>query len=132
MVTAVDTSVILDVVCNQAPWADASERAVQAAMAAGRLIVSECVVAELQPALGAKRTQALMADWGMRFVPSSEKSAILAGAIFARYRARGGTARAIVPDFLIGAHAQVHADRLLARDRGYLRDYFSGLRVIAP
>lgn len=132
MVTALDTSVILDVVCNQAPWADAAERAVRAAMAAGTLIVCECVVAELQPALGAKRTQALMEDWGIRFVPSSEKSAILAGTIFARYKARGGTARTIVADFLIGAHAQVYADRLLARDRGYLRDYFTGLRVVAP
>ena len=35
-------------------------------------------------------------------------------------------------DFLIGAHAQTQADRLVARDRGFLRDYFSSLELLDP
>ena len=72
----------------------------------------------------------MLRDLGIEFVPGSEAAAVLAGQHFARYLERGETTGRVVPDFLIGAHAQVHADRLLARDRGYLRDYFSKLTVI--
>lgn len=74
----------------------------------------------------------LMESWGLFFDPSDLDVALLAGKNFRLYLDRGGTHRRVVPDFLIGAHALKRANRILARDRGYLRDYFPELVVIYP
>ncbi|MFN2519768.1 MAG: hypothetical protein ABR525_01845 [Candidatus Limnocylindria bacterium] len=38
----------------------------------------------------------------------------------------------IVAHFLVGAHAQMQADRLLTRDRGFCGAYFRALRIFDP
>ena len=134
MISAIDSSVVLDVLAGGAAEAERSLAAIRKASLEGRLIVSESVVAEIRPVFGDRdRFEEFMHDWGLEFVPSSFQSALLAGEMLARLlsRKRERTGR-ILADFLIGAHAQIHAERLLARDRGYLRDYFTELTVWDP
>ena len=133
MISAVDSSVILDVVTDDQTHAGASEELLREASAKGQLVVCECVIAEIYPAFdGARSFEEFLGDWQLEFVPSSHRSAAMAGSHFAAYLSRGGRQGRIVADFLIGAHAKLHAGRLLARDRGFLRDYFADLAVVGP
>jgi len=61
-----------------------------------------------------------------------EESALLAGKIFRTYRNEGGPRTAILPDFLIAAHASTQADALATDDRGYLRAYFPSIKLLKP
>src|SRR6266478_2259115 len=132
MLTAVDSSVLLDVLTD-APHADSSERELRKAASEGGLIISECVLAEIRTAL-ANRTEVdeFLADWQLRFVPSSEESALLAGEIFAAYLRRRSKQGRIIADFLIGANARVNADSMLERARVYLLFYFPSLSLLVP
>jgi predicted nucleic acid-binding protein len=133
MISAVDSSVILDVLTDSRAFAAAGIAALREAAQQGKLIVCECVCAEVYPAIGDRRRfKDFLTEWQLQFVPSTEDTALRAGEMFAAYlkRSRGGGK--VVADFLIAAHAVVHADRLIARDRGYFRDYFRELRVVDP
>lgn len=129
MLTAVDTCVILDVLTNDPRHADASVAALQQARREGALILGETVLAEIVPAIPKGALHEFMADWQLAFQPSTQQVAELAGEKLRTYLTRGGKAGRVVADFLVGAHAEIHARRLLTRDRGYYRDYFKRLKI---
>ena len=132
MVTAVDTSVLLDVLLNDPQHASGSMAALHRAAAEGSLAICDAVLAEIVPVLAATDIPQFLADWKLAFLPSTQPVAVLAGEMFRVYLDRGGKRGRVVPDFLIASHAQQLADRLLARDRGYYREYFKQLNLWDP
>lgn len=132
MRTAVDTSVLLDLLSPNLEISARSESALHEALGLGELIVCEVVIAELGPALMGRSLGEFMQDWGITFVPSTFEVAELAARAFKKYLSRGGRRGRVVADFLIGAHAKLLSDQLLTTDLGFQRDYFSGLRLRMP
>lgn len=133
MITSIDTSVILDVLTDNPEFSRISGQAIRKARSEGKLVICDAVLAELCPALNSiNEVENLLSDWQIEFSPLLKESALLAGTMNKNYLERRGSAKRVLPDFLIAAHASLQADRLLARDRGYYRDYFSELTLWDP
>ena len=130
--TALDSSVVLDILTDDPRWAGGSVAAVRTAIASGSLIIGEGALAEITPALPEGDMTHFLAEWNIQFVPSTQASAQSAGEMMRRYLGRTAAPKRVMADFLIGSHAACHAGRLLARDRGYYRDYFDGLVIVDP
>ncbi|HSN31300.1 MAG TPA: type II toxin-antitoxin system VapC family toxin [Ideonella sp.] len=130
---AVDSSVLLDVLTDDARFADASEACLGDALAGGDLVVCDAVVAEVQTMLETRDTaMETLTQLGLRYLPTSEQAAVRAGHMQRRFRDRGGRRERVVADFLIGAHALLQCNALITRDDAFFRDYFKGLKVIVP
>lgn len=154
MITAVDTNILLDVLVSGAPHGDYSEEALTSALRAGATVISEVVYAELAAHFPThEELDHFLVDTGIRSLASGPEALYLAGRMWQDYlrgrldslacpscgesndvRCSGCGARLtprqhVVADFLIGAHATMHSDRLLTRDRGYYRRYFLGLQL---
>jgi predicted nucleic acid-binding protein len=132
MVTAVDTSVLIDVLVRDPHFGEVSKTALRKASSEGSLVICETVLAEVTPALRKDDVLTFLSDWNLTFVPSSQESSILAGNMYRLFLQRGGKDQRVIADFIIGAHAQFQSQRLLARDRGYYRDYFKSLKLWDP
>jgi len=133
MITAVDTSVLIDVFAADPRFVTASQQALRKAIREGSILACAVVWAELRP-LFDKRAKLVdsMRTLGAEFSGIDRDAALLAGETWRRYRASGGSRERLIPDFLIAAHAKTRADRLLTRDRGFYRAWFKTLKLIEP
>ncbi|MET3792887.1 type II toxin-antitoxin system VapC family toxin [Aquamicrobium terrae] len=131
--TLVDTNVLLDLVTDDERWADWSIAQLEAASLRGPLLINDVVYSELS--VRYERIEDLedfIEAAELELVQMPRPALFLAGKVFARYRRSGGARTGVLPDFFIGAHAAVSGMRLLTRDTGRYRSYFSGLTLITP
>jgi hypothetical protein len=133
MITAVDTNVLLDVFTNDPTFGARSLVVLRACLAEGPLIACDVVWAELFAAFETpdEANRALDAI-PVACEPLGRVAAARAGAAWREYRRAGGPRERVIADFLVGAHAVEHADRLLTRDRGFHRLAFAGLAIVDP
>jgi len=133
MRTAVDTNVLLDVFGADATFGPRSKEAIRLCLAEGSLVACDVVWAEVSglfPTADAARRRMELLQ--VQFDSIDLDTALAAGRAWKAYRSRVGRRGRVAADFLIGAHALAHADRLLTRDRGFYRSSFSGLTIIDP
>lgn len=133
MITAVDTSVMIDVFRNDPIFGTLSANALRRCIQQGQVVACDVVWAELAAVFPSRKAfDETMRLLPIDFLPMNHEAATLAGEMWRQYRSRGRNRTRIIPDFLIAAHAQQRCDRLLTRDRGFCREHFRKLRVIDP
>jgi predicted nucleic acid-binding protein len=131
--TLVDSNVLIDIFADDPTWADWSANRLIDASEEGRLVINPIVYAEIASAFPTQRRldEVLSTDRYQRENLPWD-AAFNAGRAFLAYRRAGGAKRSPLPDFYIGAHAEVRDYRLLTRDQGRYRAYFPTLKIVSP
>jgi predicted nucleic acid-binding protein len=133
VITAVDTSVLIDVFGADARFGAASSEALRRCLNEGAVVACMALWSETRVAFADDPAfEQAMRTLGVSYSPPTQQAASLAGAICKKYRAGGGPPDRVMADFLIGAHAAVQCDRLPTPDRGHYRKHFSGLVIVDP
>ena len=132
METFVDSSVLLDLFTEDPRWLSWSQTQLTQAAQRGAIVLNAIVLAEISPRFPRIETlhSALPSMAVIEDIPPA--AAFLAGHAHADYRRSGGTREAILPDFLIGAHAAVTDRPLLTRDLSRVATYIPGAKLVAP
>jgi predicted nucleic acid-binding protein len=102
-------------------------------MRRGRVLINAVIYAEFS--IGYARIEQVdrvLAEVGLDLAEIPRPALFLAGKVFQRYRAQGGSRAGVLPDFFIGAHAAVAQMPLLTSDPKPYRTYFAGINLIAP
>jgi predicted nucleic acid-binding protein len=132
LATFVDSSVLLDLFTEDERWLSWSQDQLTQAAQRGAIVLNAIVVAEIAPRFPRIETlhSALPSMAIIEDIPPA--AAFLAGYAHADYRRAGGTREAVLPDFLIGAHAAVTNRPLLIRDPHRVATYIPGATLISP
>lgn len=133
MITAVDTNILLDVFGADQTFGPGSRDLLRRCLMEGGVVASDVVWSEISGSFpSSKAAQEGMSKLNIEFGSIGQEAALTAGRVSKSYRERGGKRERMIADFLIGAHAATHAERLLTRDRGFYRTYFPRLRILDP
>lgn len=130
--TLVDSSVLLDLFTEDPCWLSWSQEQLTLAAQRGAIVLNAVILAEVAPRFPRveELRTALPSMAVVEEIPL--EAAFLAGHAHASYRRAGGTREAVLPDFLIGAHAAVTRRPLLTRDPRRVGAYIPGTTLIAP
>jgi predicted nucleic acid-binding protein len=132
-VVLVDSNILIDILGRDPTWWEWSLRKVEEALLTGLLLINDVIFAEASIRyVDIRRFEDALMQMDVQVVPTPHAALFLAGKAFVRYRKSGGPCTGVLPDFFIGAHAEIERLPLLTRDPRRYRAYFPNVTLIAP
>ena len=129
----IDSNVLLDIATADSTWMQWSAGNLGAASKLGSIFINPIIYAEIAPAFAFETELEHWLDPGVfRRTSLPYAAGWLAAQAFLTYRRGGGARTAPLPDFYIGAHAQVEKLTLITRDAARYRTYFPDVALICP
>lgn len=129
----VDSNVWIDLIQEDPVWLDWSLAQVQQVRAQKRAVINPVIYAELAPTYDDPAALDKFLNTARATMkPLSRAAAYAAGRAFLQYRQKRGTKTGVLPDFFIGAQAQVEGWTILTQDVACYTTYFPSVKLIAP
>lgn len=128
----VDSCILIDIFNDDAEWKSWSVDQVTQALPSG-LCINAIVYAEVSGSFATQHDVSAAIKRGrleIKDIPM--EAAYLAADAFKRYRRNRGQFKTALPDFFIGAHAQVLSCPILTRDSQRFATYFPSVQLITP
>lgn len=131
--TLVDANVLIDLIEGTSDWYGWSEEHLLQAASDGPLFINAIVYAEIARDFESQTDLAnFLQEARIGIDPIDPDTAFQAAQAHARYSNAGGQRAATLPDFFIGAHANVRGWALLTRDSKRIQTYFPDVALICP
>ena len=129
----VDTNVIIDVIGAPTTYSPASATALSRIGLGQRLVVNLVIFAEASARFSTpEQVEAAFDRLQLNMEPLTNAVAHRAGVAHREYRRAGGARDTILPDFLIGAQADMMGLPILTRDPRRFSTYFRNLVLVDP
>lgn len=133
MAALIDSNVLIDVLTEPSRWQEWSAAQLAEWVQRGPLLINDIIYAEVSVGYDERiALDAELADMGIESVAMSREALFDAGKAFLSYRRQAGVRGAILPDFIIAAHAAVLGIPLITRDRGPFKSCFPQLSLVTP
>jgi predicted nucleic acid-binding protein len=129
----IDSNVLIDLIHEDPKWMDWSAAAITDCLSRGKLAINPLIYAEVSAYFNSDRdADAALPPRLYERLDLPYAAARGASVAFHKYRKAGGTRPSLLPDFYIGAHAQLLGCTLVSRDRARYKTYFPKLKLISP
>ena len=133
----VDSNVLIDVFAMDPKWAEWSKSALADACGHDKIALNSIIVAEVASSFETlDQCLAWLIPFDPEYLELTNLAAFQGGKAFQshRLRRRAGqeTTKSVLPDFLIGGHAQTLGATILTRDPRFYRAYFPNVPLITP